>query len=143
VSIITEILPFIEGHVFAGIFTKRNMDCNESRDRVECRLEGGFPLTVPHPQSRNWGDFLNQFFNMENDNMFSEYLLSDWGEGSGSGGSGGGGEGCGPMILIFLACLALGSMCNNSRVNENYLKPATQQITEPLKGQDETNDTQR
>ena len=64
--------------------------------------------------------------------MFSEWLLSDWGEGDGGGGSGGGGgsddNGCGIIILVFLACLALSTMCNNSRVNENYVSPSEQQI---------------
>ena len=35
--------------------------------------------------------------------MFSEYLLSDWGEGRGGGGSGGGSGdgGCGFFIVLF------------------------------------------
>jgi len=43
--------------------------------------------------------------------MFSEYLLSDWGErGSGSGGGGSGGSdgsGCGILFGIFLFLMAI------------------------------------
>jgi hypothetical protein len=74
---------------------------------------------------------LNHFIIRKND-MFSEYLLSDWGEGGGGGGGSGGGgsddNGCGIIVLVFLACLALSTQCNNSRVNENYMIPFNQKI---------------
>ena len=65
--------------------------------------------------------------------MFSEYLLSDWGEKGGGRGSGGGGGsddngGCGIIAVIFLVCLALSSQCNSSRPNDNYFRPSNPQI---------------
>ena len=66
--------------------------------------------------------------------MFGFGPMSGWyGEDleTGRGGGGGGGSddgGCGTVIMMFFVCLLLGSMCNNSRVNENYLSPSKQQI---------------
>jgi hypothetical protein len=61
-------------------------------------------------------------------------IMSDWydegfetRQGSGGGG-GGGGEGCGTIASVFLICLVLSTMCNNSRVNENYLRTSNQKI---------------
>ena len=64
--------------------------------------------------------------------MFSEYLLSDWGEkGGGSGGGGGGSDdngGCGIIAVIFLVCLALSTQCNGARMNENNFRSSNPQI---------------
>ena len=67
--------------------------------------------------------------------MYGDYFLFNWctseGKGGGSGGGGGGGSddnGCGIIALIFLACLALSTQCNCSRVNENYMNPAKNQM---------------
>ena len=67
--------------------------------------------------------------------LYGDYFLYNWctseGKGSGSNGGGGGGgddNGCGIIALIFLACLALSTQCNCSRVNDSYFRPSSQQI---------------
>ena len=73
--------------------------------------------------------------------MFRFGPMSDWydeglesrelgrNHGSGGGGGSGGGDGCGTFIMVFFVCLLLSSMCNSSRMNEQYLKPSNQQTS--------------
>jgi len=65
--------------------------------------------------------------------MFGFGPMSGWyGEdletGRGRGGGGSDDGGCGTVIMVFFVCLLLGSMCNNSRVNENYINSANPQV---------------
>ena len=69
--------------------------------------------------------------------MFGFGPMSGWygedletGRGRGGGGGGGGGDdnGCGIVIMLFFGCLLLSTMCNNSRVNENYINSANPQV---------------